>query len=234
MTLEARIVEVGGLGPGKRREMFDLMARYYDNVTWTVFQGDLSTKQKVICLEEGGRLRGFSTQALFEHEFRGRAIRVVFSGDTIIERAYWRSLALPVAWGRMMLGLLDEEPERELYWLLTTKGYRTYRFLPVFFREYDPSRLREIPAERRELIGRLAGERFGARFDAGSGVLRAGEQAQRLQPRLAAVAPGRRANPDIAFFERANPGHARGDELVCLCRFERDNLTEFILRRLGA
>jgi len=36
----------------------------------------------------------------------------------------------------------------------------------------------------------------------------------------------------VAFFKRMNPGHACGDELVCLTRFHPDNLTDYIRRQL--
>ena len=48
------------------------------------------------------------------------------------------SLALPVAWGRLMLSLEEVGAGQHLYWLLTSKGYKTYRFLPVFFNEFYP------------------------------------------------------------------------------------------------
>jgi hypothetical protein len=36
----------------------------------------------------------------------------------------------------------------------------------------------------------------------------------------------------IAFFQLRNPGHRRGDELVCLARFHPDNLKPYIRRQL--
>jgi hypothetical protein len=32
-------------------------------------------------------------------------------------------------------------------------------------------------------------------------------------------------NPHIAFFVAQNPGHAQGDELVCLARIHHDNFS---------
>jgi hypothetical protein len=36
----------------------------------------------------------------------------------------------------------------------------------------------------------------------------------------------------VEFFQKLNPGHAQGDELVCLARFHPDNLTPYIRRQL--
>jgi hypothetical protein len=37
----------------------------------------------------------------------------------------------------------------------------------------------------------------------------------------------------VAFFARRNPGHERGDELVCLARVAPDNLTALGRRLAG-
>lgn len=232
MSITSRIAEIGGLPAGTLDDMFALMRAHYRNVGRAAFERDLAAKDRAILLFDDGRLCGFSTQVLFAHDFRGEAVRVVFSGDTIVDQAHWKSLALPVAWGRMMLGLLREAPDTPLYWLLTSKGFRTYRFLPVFFREFVPRSDRDAPARERELLRHLAAARFGPRFDPGTGILAARPEDQHLRADLAVIPESRRSDPHVAFFERANPGHARGDELVCLCRFEEANLTDFILQRL--
>ena len=48
---------------------------------------------------------------------------------------------------------------------------------------------------------------------------------QRLRGDLAGIPPGRRKSPHVDYFARRNPGHADGDELVCLTELSDDNLT---------
>jgi hypothetical protein len=40
------------------------------------------------------------------------------------------------------------------------------------------------------------------------------------------------ADPDVAFFLEANPGHAMGDELACLAEISERNLTPAALRAM--
>ncbi len=232
MGLEAAVTPVAGLSEARLIEMLQLMQAYYSNVFPDQFRRDLAEKDMVITLLENGRLCGFSTWMLFPHEFDGRRVNVIFSGDTIIESRHWRSLALPVTWGRLMLAALAEHPGEGLYWLLISKGYKTYRFLPVFFREFYPSYRKETPAFERGLLGSIARRKFGDGYNAGTGVLPAGPDSQRLRPGVADLTEARRRDEHIAFFERANPGHARGDELVCLACCHRDNIHPYILRQL--
>jgi hypothetical protein len=205
---------------------------HYDGVSGERFLADLRAKQWVILLTDHGKLCGFSTQVLFDHCLAGRRARVLFSGDTIIDKDYWGSLALPLAWGRLMLSLHAAEPAAGLYWLLTSKGYKTYRFLPVFFHEFYPCCTGETPAFEKALLASVASEKFGKRFDPGTGILRAEPGAQRLREGLAEIDGQRLRDPHVAFFQRMNPGHRRGDELVCLARFHPDNLKPYIKRQL--
>ncbi len=48
---------------------------------------------------------------------------------------------------------------------------------------------------------------------------------QILRGELHGIPPSRLADPHVGFFARRNPGHERGDELVCLVELSRDNLT---------
>jgi hypothetical protein len=55
-----------------------------------------------------------------------------------------------------------------------------------------------------------------------------------LRSGLAELKPARLRDPHVAFFVRANPGHARGDELACLSEIEYHNLTPAGGRMVGA
>ncbi len=231
MTLEAVVTPVSQVTEAQEQEMLHLMQKYYLDVTPEQFVKDLREKDVVIILRESCVVRGFSTWMLFSHYLEGRHVNVIFSGDTIIERSHGHSMALPLAWGRLMFSVLGKHPQ-ELYWLLISKGYKTYRFLPVFFREFYPSCSKETPPFEQALLCSLALRRFGSRFDSSAGVLRALDGDQCLRPGVADITEARHKDKHIAFFEKANPGHAKGDELVCVARCHEDNVNPFILRQL--
>ena len=232
MKLESQTISVSELQPDCITKMQQLMRAHYEGVSDTQFVADLLAKQWVILLRENGQLCGFSTQVLFDYPSDGRKVKILFSGDTIIEKCHWGSLALPVAWGRLMLSLCDAHPDAELFWLLTSKGYKTYRFLPVFFHEFYPCFANETPAFERTLLNAVASDRFGKRFDPVGGILCAEPGARRLREGVAEIDATRLRDQHVAFFQEKNPGHSRGDELVCLTRFHRGNLNPYIRRQL--
>ncbi len=230
----AQLVQVADITLAQKERMFELLDAHYDNVTYPAFLHDLAEKTWAILLarRSDGRIVGFSTQLLMEARVDGSDVMAVFSGDTIIDKNHWGGIELPVTWCRMMRDIRTQCPNKELYWFLISKGYKTYRFLPVYFREFYPSFRKPTPAFEARLMEHLAWRKFGDAYDPLSGVIRFGPRVPRLKRGVAKVTPNRLRNRDVKFFVRANPGHARGEELVCLAQFDDGNLKPFMARAI--
>jgi hypothetical protein len=208
----------------ERAEMFALLARHFEGVTRAQFDRDLDAKNWVIALRREGRLVGFTTLLVRNSTDAGETITAIYSGDTIVAPEAWGTPALARAWIAGVNRLRNDFPAQRCFWLLLTSGFRTYRFLPVFWREFFPCVSTTTPPARQHLLERLAREGYGASFDPRDGIVRF-PRPQRLRGRLAPVPDGRDANPHIAFFLSRNPGHARGDEIACLTEICEANLT---------
>ena len=235
MRLQGRLVPVADVTPARRDALFALMDRHYEHVRRPAFDADLDEKQWVILLSDPAtdEIRGFSTQVVLHTEAEGRPIRALFSGDTIVDRAHWGDPTLAHVWGRLALSLIDAAPKAEFYWFLISKGYKTYRFLPLFFREFYPRHDAATPDGARRVLDALARRKFRTGYDAAAGVVRAGPGKDRLRPDVAEVTPERLRDPHVSFFVRRNPGHARGDELCCLAPLTRANFTPAAYRVIG-
>jgi hypothetical protein len=218
------IVPRGELTPADTQAMFQLLTRHFDGVTPEQFNRDLAEKNWAVLLRREGRLTGFTTLLVYETAFEGEPVSVVYSGDTIVAPEAWGSTALARGWITAVNQLRDRYPRGKYYWLLLTSGFRTYRFLPVFWREFFPRHDALTPDAIRRLRDQLAGERFGTQYFPQSGLVRF-TQPQKLRGELKAVPAGRTADPHTAFFLARNPGHVQGDELVCLTELGPDNLT---------
>lgn len=213
-----------GLSAGDRDQMFSLLSRHFEGVTREQFERDLAEKNWVIRLHRETHLIGFTTLLVTESHFEGQSLTAIYSGDTIVEPEAWGSPALARTWIASVNHLRASLPRRPCYWLLLTSGFRTYRFLPVFWQEFFPRRDTPTPASAQRLLIHLAQERYGSAFDATTGLVRF-PRPQRLRAPLAIIPTGRSADPDIAFFLLRNPQHAAGDELVCLTEIHERNLT---------
>lgn len=208
------------------REMFRVFSENFDGATMPIFERDLANKNWVILLRDAqnGALEGFSTLALYETSFRGQPISVVYSGDTIIRREYWGSPELPRTWIKTVLEKSATMPQ-PLYWLLISSGYKTYRFLTVFYKEFYPCYDKPTPPDMQAIMDQLASERFGSDYHPDLGVARFSEGATPLREGVAEVTDERLHDPHVAFYIERNPGHINGDELVCITRVHPDNFT---------
>jgi hypothetical protein len=233
MRLTARLIDRSRLSRAERGAMLRLMQRHYEHVRPDVFFHDLDEKRWVIAVYElTGQLCGFSTQTLLSGQTGSEHFRALFSGDTIIDREHWGDPALSHAWGSLALALIDGYADRPLYWFLLSQGYRTYRFLPLFFHEFYPRHDVATPAASKEIINSLATARYGKSYDRASGVVRSHPQQYWLRSELGDVRR-RLVDPHVRFFAHHNPGHAAGDELCCLAPLTRENFTRAAWRVIG-
>lgn len=234
MKLTGRLAAVGHLTPAQRNQMFVLMDRHYHHVVRNRFEADLAEKQWVILVEDEAReLCGFSTQVLLSTHANGRPIQALFSGDTIVDRRHWGERALERTWGRLALSLMDAHADQELYWFLMSKGYKTYRFLPLFFHEFYPRPEEPTPADSQQIIDQLGRLKFCADYDPARGVVAARAGKDCLREDVAPVSAERLRDPFVRFFVQRNPGHARGEELCCLAPLTRANFTPAAYRVIG-
>ena len=228
----AAVLDVRSLDDTARHEMFALFNRYFEATSNSVFQSDLDEKDSVILLRrQDGAICGFSTLVTFPFRFEGRDLRIVYSGDTIIDRAHWGSQSFAYAWIRHIGRTARQVPETPLYWLLIVKGHRTYRYLPAFGLKFVPDWRGGQDGDLVSLRNAVAIERFGSGFDPQTGLVRHHPRQDHLSPEYAAVTARERVRPDVAYFLACNPGYVQGDELVCLCELSPNNMRP-LTRRL--
>jgi hypothetical protein len=208
-----------------RDEMYALFARYYDDTSRRMFDADLDAKQSVVLVREAdNRLCGFSTLVSFQFQFEGRATKVVYSGDTIIEREHWGSQAFAFSWIRHIGKLARQTPKVPLYWLLIVKGHRTYRYLPAFGLRFVPDWRAPQDSALIRFRNAVATSRFGEAYNPATGIVSYPKPQSRLAKPFADVTERERSRADVRFFLETNPGYRKGDELVCLCELAPSNM----------
>jgi hypothetical protein len=232
--LKSLIRERSALSDDDVVAMAHLFDRYYEGGSPAQFTEDLAGKTHVIELRDGDVLCGFSTLCVYDlGDVDDRPIRIIFSGDTIIDHAYWGEQSLALAFCRFAGEIKAADPARRLYWLLISKGHRTYRYLHLFAHRYFPRHDgAELPTQQgglAQLTADVAQRKFGTAYDRKTGLVRFGAAATRLRSQWHDERSAKRLSPAIAYFVERNPQHAQGDELVCLCELEPSNLRSFAL-----
>jgi hypothetical protein len=223
--MKTKLVRTQDLSEKDLSAMYLLLSTHFTGVRSDVFYADLDSKNWVILLsDDTGKLNGFSTLLMYNTQFAGEKLSVVYSGDTIVDPSAWSSSTLSRSWIASVKKLQAEYAEGKLYWLLISSGYRTYRFLPIFWQEFYPRYDVTTPKSISTLMQFLASDRFGKYYNPQTGVVRF-PHPHMLRNGLKGIPEERLQDPHIQFFALQNPGHIQGDELVCLSEICEENLT---------
>lgn len=234
MAVVGSVVGISSLTVSQRDRMFEIYSTYFDRARRAVFDADLDEKDWAAVLTDPAtnQVCGFSTLRLLEEDLDGIAVRAFFSGDTIIDRAYWACMTLEKVWLRFTYLHSKTNPQYRYFWFLIVNSYRSFRYLPVYAKNYYPHPDRTIPEFERRVLDRLASKRYGDEYDPESGVIRLKHSCP-LRPGVADIGDQELRDPRIAFFQKCNPDWGKGDELACLTEIAHENVSRVALRIIG-
>ncbi len=232
--LNAKVVPIDRLAKLDIAQMFELYDSYYGGTSRALFERDLMAKDLVFTLSEGGVIKGFSTLMRFERLVGEEMVNFLYSGDTVIDHRFWGRNDFALKWINYAGQVKTSNPDRPLYWFLTVKGHRTYRYLSVFSRRYYPAYGLETPKDIKALIDSLGQRHYGASYDPQRGVVHFPRSRGHLKTGWAVISERDKRRPEVRFFLERNPGYVFGDEMVCLCLLSEDNLKPIALRAFKA
>ncbi len=211
----------------EKKQMYAILSKYFLGTSFDEFVADLSKKEVAIFIEKEGEIMGFSTLVCSEVQVGSEAVPVIFSGDTIVEKEHRNSSGLGIEVANYFDMLRERFANRTVYYLLTTKGWRTYKVLPFFFNEFYPRTEVQIPKKIKSVMDRFCQEKYRDRYDAKRGLIVAVGNPQRIRTEnLYDSAYPDRQSSDIDFFFEQNPNYLNGTELVCIASIDEANITK--------
>jgi len=232
MKLHGSDLPISALTDGDFRRMLDLMWMHYDNVQHEKFSYDLAQKKGAILLrDDNGVIQGFTTYLIDSLRYESEDICLLFSGDTIVNEICWGQKELVKLFGMLMRRVLaDHGGGKKIYWSLISKGYRTYLYLPLYFKQYYPHYEYVLERER-GITSQYMAHRYGQQYDPNSNIIRHHPPADKLKAQLCQVPHNKQTNPHVRYFIQQNPAYWNGDELACLAEVGYHNMTS-IARRI--
>lgn len=216
-----------------RQRIVDLYLCYYDGSSEGQVLADLHDKKEVLLLYHNYSVVGFTTLQVYLHEWLNRKVRVVYSGDTIVDRAHWGQQALAYRWIERMGQIKSEKPDTPLYWFVIIKGHRTFKYLPTFSKSFYPHWAIHR-SDLKLLADSLAMEKYGELYNKKTGIVEFVESRGHLKKEIAYPTEGEMSKKSVQFFLTKNPNYLIGHELVCICELEEENmkpLTKRIYRK---
>lgn len=213
-------------------QMYEIYAQYYANTRISIFLEDFEKKHGAILIlhPKKDEIVGFSTVALHQFRLENKNYTFLFSGDTVIKKEFWGCRTLQSTMVKLLLKLRLRYPFDELYWLLISKGYKTYLLLANNYYVYYPHHEGQH-SHLKPIVEHYCKTHFGEYFDQHTGLLNFGSDYQPLKADVAPITEQMRAeNSKISFFEQQNPTWVHGTELPCIGRLAWQDVMRFPFR----
>ncbi len=223
MSYKTKFATTAPLDQYTLKTMAGLYLTNYDGTNLSLFQADLADKDEVLLLYSDDTLVGFTTFKTYLRDWNNRKIKILYSGDTIVDRAHWGQQALAFAWIGRMGEIKRQNPDIPFYWFLLVKGHRTFKYMPVFGKSFYPHWSVDR-GDLKPLALMLAEEKFGSRFNPTSGVVEFKSTRGHLKADIANPSEEDMTKEAVQFFVQRNPNYKNGHELVCICEMEEHNM----------
>ncbi len=215
--------------------MYAVFAKYYNNHDKNIFMIDLIEKDHVILLRDArsGVIQGFSTLLKIHLKKYGINAIGIYSGDTVLEKEYWGTKALGMAFLTYLWREKVKNPFRPVYWLLISKGYKTYLLMANNFKTHFPRLDQSTPPKIKHIMDSFYADKFGDDYDRDKGLIEFDSASCCLKEKIAEISHELTKNPKVRFFAEKNPKWDRGHELACLAEMTLWLPLKYFLKKVG-
>ncbi|HET9999503.1 MAG TPA: hypothetical protein VFQ36_01335 [Ktedonobacteraceae bacterium] len=226
--------KVAACSEEERETFYRLLCHEFAGVSWHDFMRDFREKDAVMILRKehrAGEIVGWSTLMLLTLDVSGKEVKGVFSGDTAVLPEYRNSTGLGVELSRYFMQAYRQFPQHPVYYILISKGWRTYKIMPFFFKEFAPRYDKPTSAGDKAVMDAFGRKKYPHHYQSATGVVTFSPQ--KVRPESIDAMPSK-MDEHTQFFLHSNPGYLEGHELVCIARIVPDNFTNRLKRVLGS
>tara|TARA_Y100001954_G_scaffold92887_1_gene101693 strand:+ start:4765 stop:5499 length:735 start_codon:yes stop_codon:yes gene_type:complete len=226
--LTYKLVKSNSINDRDINRMYSLMQENYDFILLENFKKDLIKKDYIgLLIDNNMTIQGFTTYAFNPNNYSNKKYNILFSGDTVISENFTGTQELTKGWGKTVGFFIKKYPEKKLLWYLMSKGYKTYLYLPFFFKKYYPA-LEESRNDQRlkKIINEFSNLIYPDCWNEELGIIKFKKRLGQVKEKHILKSIDKK-NKHIDFFLEKNPGYINGDELVCMAEVDIDNLLRF-------
>jgi|SRR5882724_63640 len=211
------IFQTTALAPSVWNEIWTLTNAFFD--TDRAYAESKLQEHQLIALfrtKNEGVLIGMASMDVYPVSFQGRRLAIIYTVHVLLYEEYRGHNLIQRLGLRIFFKTRLRFPFRSIYWFFDTYSYKGYLLLPRNFREFWPHPERATPEWERALIDHLALRTYRSAWRPEPGIVFRSDR-KRMRSDVAPLNLNIPVTPELKFFSRANPGHAEGDMLVCLC-----------------
>lgn len=218
------------LNPMTLSEMYHLFEKYYVDISYDQFVEDLKEKTHVLFIRnEQNVLVGFSTIFRKKMPDVGEGT-FLYSGDTVIREDYWGTKYLQKAFFYFILKAKLASPFKPVYWMLISKGFKTYMMMKRNFISCWPRKEGATPTQLKQVQDNFYKKKFGLAYKKEIDLIVFEKSKGAVKGDIAAPSEESRKDLDIQFFLKKNPNYSEGEELACITEILWKDLTFHVLK----
>lgn len=211
-------------------EMYFLFEKYYVDISYELFLEDLREKTHVMFIRnENSELVGFSTIFRKKMASVGRGT-FLYSGDTVIRQDYWGTKFLQKAFFYFILKTKIASPFEPVYWMLISKGFKTYMMMKRNFISCWPRREGPTPSHLKQVQDEFYKNKFGNSYHKDCDLIVFEQSKGAVKGDIAAPSADSKNDLDVQFFLKKNPNYSQGEELTCITEILWKDLTFHVLK----
>ena len=206
--------------------MYALFEQYYTTTDFNQFCIDLAEKDEVFIFRSEHELIGFST--IFKKKTptpKGPAT-LIYSGDTVIRRDFWGQKFLQRRFFWYIVRAKLSSPWRPVYWMLISKGFKTYLMMRRNFRHSFPNSNLETPAIMKAVMDKFYLGKFGTDYKSQTGRIEFPKLSTAVRDGIACPTGNYLKDPEVQFYLKQNPEFEKGTELACIAEIR---IQDFLL-----
>lgn len=180
------------------------------------FDQALASLERVSTLRDAhGDMQGLVGTRFSDHRVQGRRAGVLFIHWAVMAPAHRGGLTLFRLIVSEILAAKLRHPLRRLYMMFGATTFKSYLALARRGAPLWPSRRAPWPAWERALVEAAMDDLGNPNWDSGAGIVRRDGEIGFYEG-VTHEAPKDLTDPDLRFYLEANPGHIKGDMLLCL------------------
>jgi len=211
-------------------EMYHLFEKYYVDISYEQFIHDLNEKTHVLFIRnEQNALVGFSTIFRKKMPEVGKGT-FLYSGDTVIREDYWGTKYLQKAFFYFILRAKLASPFDPVYWMLISKGFKTYMMMKRNFISCWPRKEGGTPSHLKLVQDNFYKVKFASAYKAEKDLIVFEKSKGAVKGDIAAPSDESRKDLDIQYFLEKNPNYTEGEELACITEILWKDLTFHVLK----
>lgn len=223
------LITTNDFSQSTKEEMWRIYHGYY-NYEKDYFMQRIAKNNYYAFYIHDGELVGFTGLKINHKKIGGRKVFLIYFGQTVITNGFRGKSLIPITGFKLFLKFWDKFIFSEMYFWADTLCYKPYLVFAKTLDEYYPSYKTPNSKRIKQVIDFIGETHYPDSYDSSTGTVV--KNINLVRDPSSVIREADLQDPDIRFYEQANPHYNIGRGLITLGPGNRKNLKLLLYRYL--